>query len=54
MPEEVSPFEAIEGTGPGFVLGVQWHAETLAHEPLQLGLFQGLVRAADPALLAAA
>ena len=33
--------EAIEGTG--FVLGVQWHAETLhAHLPL----FEGLVRAA--------
>ncbi len=33
--------EAIEGTG--FVVGVQWHAETLhAHRPL----FEGLVRAA--------
>lgn len=33
--------EAIEGTG--FVVGVQWHAETMhAHLPL----FEGLVRAA--------
>jgi putative glutamine amidotransferase len=46
--------EAIEGTGRGFVIGVQWHAETLAADPLQLGLFEALVRAADPALLAAA
>ncbi|HEX6023498.1 MAG TPA: gamma-glutamyl-gamma-aminobutyrate hydrolase family protein [Solirubrobacter sp.] len=35
--------EAIEGTGTDFVIGVQWHAETLhAHLPL----FEGLVRAA--------
>jgi putative glutamine amidotransferase len=46
--------EGIEGTGRGFVLGVQWHAEALAADPLQLGLFQALVRAAEPALLAAA
>jgi putative glutamine amidotransferase len=46
--------EGIEGTGPGFVLGVQWHAETLADDPLELGLFEALVRASDPALLAAA
>ncbi len=38
---EDGTIEAIEGTG--FVLGVQWHAETLhAHLPL----FEGLVRAA--------
>ena len=46
--------EGIEGTGPGFVLGVQWHAETLADDPIQLALFRALVSAAaEPALLAA-
>src|SRR4051812_19195611 len=46
--------EGIERAGAGFVLGVQWHAETLADDPLQLGLFQGLVAAAaEPVLLAA-
>lgn len=38
--------EAVEGTGPGFLLGVQWHAEELG--PLTTGgpLFAGLVAAA--------
>ena len=47
--------EAIEGDGR-FVLGVQWHAETLAGAPLQLALFEALVQAAGAArgLLAAA
>jgi putative glutamine amidotransferase len=41
--------EAIEGDG--FLVGVQWHAETLrAHR----GLFEGLVRAAAPGSLALA
>jgi len=46
--------EAIEGEGQGFVLGVQWHAETLSADPVQLRLFEGLVAAAPPRLLAAA
>jgi putative glutamine amidotransferase len=46
--------EAIEGVRGGFVLGVQWHAETLAADAAQLALFGALVRAADPALLLAA
>jgi putative glutamine amidotransferase len=37
--------EAIEGDGH-FVLGVQWHAETLAEDPGQLALFEALVQAA--------
>jgi putative glutamine amidotransferase len=38
--------EAVEGTGPNFVLGVQWHAETLVGEAEQLALFERLVQAA--------
>jgi putative glutamine amidotransferase len=47
--------EAVEGDGR-FVLGVQWHAETLADAPGQLALFEALVQAAGSArgLLAAA
>jgi putative glutamine amidotransferase len=47
--------EAIEGDG-GFALGVQWHAETLAEDPVQLALFEALVQAAGAGrgLLAAA
>src|SRR5688500_17847726 len=46
--------EGIEAPGPAFVLGVQWHAETLAERPVQLALFQALVgAAARPVLLAA-
>jgi putative glutamine amidotransferase len=41
--------EAIEGAG--FVMGVQWHAETLA---AHLGLFEALVAAASPEPLRAA
>jgi putative glutamine amidotransferase len=47
--------EAIEADG-GFALGVQWHAETLAEDPVQLALFEALVQAAGAGrgLLAAA
>jgi putative glutamine amidotransferase len=39
--------EAVEGSNDGrFVLGVQWHAETLTQEAEQLALFERLVRAA--------
>ncbi len=38
--------EAIEGRGGRFVLGVQWHAETLGGEAEQLSLFERLVEAA--------
>jgi putative glutamine amidotransferase len=37
--------EAIEGEGPRFVLGVQWHAEGLVDDPEHLAIFQGLVAA---------
>jgi putative glutamine amidotransferase len=46
----------IEGIeAPGFVLGVQWHAEGLAHKPRHRALFAALVDAASvqPALRAA-
>jgi putative glutamine amidotransferase len=47
--------EAIEAPGAGFLLGVQWHAEGLAHEPRHGVLFEALVVAAgaQPALRAA-
>ena len=38
--------EAIESPSHPFVLGVQWHAETLIAEPPQRALFSALVRAA--------
>ena len=38
--------EAVETSGPGFVVGVQWHAEGLVERPEQLTLFEALVRAA--------
>jgi putative glutamine amidotransferase len=38
--------EAIEAPGPGFVLGVQWHAEGLAEVPRHRALFEALVAAA--------
>jgi len=40
--------EAVEGLDDGhFVLGVQWHAETLTAEAEQLALFERLVAAAE-------
>ncbi|MFP4683877.1 MAG: gamma-glutamyl-gamma-aminobutyrate hydrolase family protein [Ectothiorhodospira sp.] len=38
--------QAIEGTGPGFVLGVQWHPEYLPQKARHQRFFRGLVRAA--------
>ncbi|MFO7245883.1 MAG: gamma-glutamyl-gamma-aminobutyrate hydrolase family protein [Thermaerobacter sp.] len=40
--------EAVEGTGPGFVLGVQWHPENMAvaGDPVSRRLFRALVAAA--------
>jgi putative glutamine amidotransferase len=38
--------EAVEGQRGHFVLGVQWHAETLVAEAEQLALFERLVEAA--------
>jgi len=46
--------EAVEGKGGQFgkrghfVMGVQWHAETLVAEAEQLALFERLVEAATP------
>jgi putative glutamine amidotransferase len=38
--------EAIEDPSRPFVVGVQWHAETLVDRPVHLNLFMALVRAA--------
>ncbi len=38
--------EAIEATGSRFVIGVQWHAESLTERPEQAGLFRAFVEAA--------
>ena len=47
--------EGIEAPGAGLVLGVQWHAEGLVHQPRHRALFEALVVAAGaaPALRAA-
>jgi putative glutamine amidotransferase len=39
--------EGAEGDGPGFLLGVQWHAETLVEAAEHLALFEALVTAAS-------
>lgn len=39
--------EAIETSAGDFVLGVQWHPESLLDDPAQLGIYQSLVRAAQ-------
>jgi putative glutamine amidotransferase len=41
--------EAIEAPGAAFVLGVQWHAEGLVHQPRHRALFEALVVAAGAA-----
>jgi putative glutamine amidotransferase len=46
--------EAIEDASHPFLLGVQWHAETLTDEPGQLALFAALVEAATAHSAAAA
>lgn len=38
--------EAYEATDRPFLLGVQWHAESLVHDPRHAALFSGLVTAA--------
>ncbi len=37
--------EAIEDPGREFLIGVQWHAETLVHRPHEKSLFAGFVEA---------
>lgn len=36
--------EGVEDPGRDFLVGVQWHAETLTHRPEHAALFDGLVR----------
>jgi putative glutamine amidotransferase len=38
--------EAVELPAHPFLLGVQWHPESLVHEPRHLAIYQGLVEAA--------
>ena len=38
--------EALEGPGPRFLLGVQWHPERLADRPEHLAIFQALMEEA--------
>lgn len=38
--------EGVEAPAGGFLVGVQWHAETLTHRPEEASLFAGLVEAA--------
>jgi len=44
--------EGIEGEGAAFLLGVQWHAETLVEASEHCALFTALVEAAAPAPVA--
>ena len=37
--------EAVEDPRRPFVIGVQWHAETLVHRPFEAALFGGFVDA---------
>jgi putative glutamine amidotransferase len=37
--------EAIEDPARPFLVGVQWHAETLVHRPYEAALFRGFVDA---------
>jgi putative glutamine amidotransferase len=38
--------EGVEAHGPGFVIGVQWHAECMTRRKAHAALFEGLVEAA--------
>jgi putative glutamine amidotransferase len=40
--------EAVEDPGREFVIGVQWHAETLVHRPYEATLFRSFVEACRP------
>jgi len=39
--------EAVEGKGPSFLVGVQWHPELMCSDRAQSGLFKALVEAAS-------
>ena len=39
--------EGVEAPGRDFLIGVQWHAETLVHRREHAALFKGLVEAAE-------
>lgn len=41
--------EAVEGEGPGFLVGLQWHAELMAPRKVEALIFAGLVDAAAQA-----
>jgi putative glutamine amidotransferase len=52
--DEAGIVQAIEGTGPNFLLGVQWHPELLVFSSPQQRLFAALVAATTQALEQAA
>jgi putative glutamine amidotransferase len=52
--DEVGIVQAIEGTGPNFLLGVQWHPELLVFSSPQQRLFAALVAATAAVLEQAA
>ncbi|MBL3036193.1 gamma-glutamyl-gamma-aminobutyrate hydrolase family protein, partial [Klebsiella pneumoniae] len=47
--DEAGIVQAIEGAGPAFLLGVQWHPELLVFTPAQQRLFAALADAARTA-----
>jgi putative glutamine amidotransferase len=52
--DEAGIVQAIEGTGPNFLMGVQWHPELLVLSSPQQRLFTALAKATRPALEEAA
>lgn len=44
--DEAGIVQATEGTGPGFLIGVQWHPEFLVHKAPQQRIFAALAEAA--------
>jgi putative glutamine amidotransferase len=44
--DEIGIVQAVEGSGPGFLLGVQWHPELLPLAKPQQRLFAALAEAA--------
>jgi putative glutamine amidotransferase len=52
--DEAGIVQAIEGTGPNFLLGVQWHPELLVFSSRQQKLFAALVAATTEIMKAAA
>ena len=41
--------EAVEGHGPSFLLGLQWHPEKMYDDPVQQQIFQAFIQACGQA-----